>query len=668
MPDTHDRIQFSGLTPDGQYAWLESPPEALGRHLLQTLDKRSGSDGTATDAAEAEALHARELENRRQGREPHLGPRYGVDPTDLAQTGWGVVFPAVKPGTEEARDLDAIQEALAPLLRLRQAQAGDRFRVLSGAQGYRPGQTKVDFLRRLGAVPSGAVDPRVLPYYLLLVGSPEAIPFEVQYQLDVQFAVGRVHFDLPESYAHYAESIVTAETRGLALSPRGAFFGPEHPGDAATHLTRSLLLPPLADCLRGAGASGRPESSRLVADTFFGPVATRRSLEALLGGSETPALLVCAGHGLSPAPSDPAADLLRRGALICQDWTPGAPLTDEVLFSADHLSMEAKVHGLIAFFMACFSGGSPRWSSFPGEDHGTMQPREVSPRPFLAELPRRLLAHPRGGALAVVGHVDLATNRSYVDPTIRSPRAGYTQFFEDFLNRLCEGQPIGHCLDDFGQRYADLASDLAEHLTRLRRHAGPVDGDQLTTLTYLWAGAIDARNFTLIGDPAVRLMGRAGARGQESATPGSEASLPSVPASGAGREGIGHPEPDPGAVPSETPPGQPGLASTVTLSRGVPSTPAPGRAAPEAMEVPEAAPGFEVRTYLCTDPELPDLPPDVPLRSAGRLVALTRIHRNGYIEQIIHRPDGRPDPALEDLHREAVRRSSWPGPDPQGRT
>ena len=55
------------------------------------------------------------------------------------------------------------------------------------------------------------VDPRRVPYYLLLAGSPDQVPFEVQYQLGVSYAVGRLDLGDAEACAAYAASVVAAE-------------------------------------------------------------------------------------------------------------------------------------------------------------------------------------------------------------------------------------------------------------------------------------------------------------------------------------------------------------------------------------------------------------------------------------------------------------------------
>ena len=77
----------------------------------------------------------------------HFAPMEGVDPLDLGQTGWGVIF---------AHDAHpAIREALAPLLEHRKAQATKAkehlYKEYAGAMAYRPSESKDKFLARHGA-------------------------------------------------------------------------------------------------------------------------------------------------------------------------------------------------------------------------------------------------------------------------------------------------------------------------------------------------------------------------------------------------------------------------------------------------------------------------------------------------------------------------------------
>src|SRR5215813_6749118 len=112
-----------------------------------------------------------------------MGLPVGVDPAQLAEAGWGVIF-----AYEDQDRVPAIKEALGGLLRLRQEQAGEHYREYSGENSYRPNESTFGFLARCG-VGSGSVDPEKVPYYLLIVGDPGKIPYRFQRQLDVQYAV-----------------------------------------------------------------------------------------------------------------------------------------------------------------------------------------------------------------------------------------------------------------------------------------------------------------------------------------------------------------------------------------------------------------------------------------------------------------------------------------------
>ena len=236
----------------------------------------------------------------------HLGLREGVNPLRIEETGWGVIF---------AHGADpAIAEALAPLIDHRRAQAGNLFRLFTdeGGQAYRPGESKQQFLTRHGVGP-GPADPVKMPYYLLLVGNPQEIPYQFQYQLDVQYAVGRIHFDTPQEYAGYAAGVVAAEKGEVKRARRATFFAPANPDDRATNLSADLLAGPLSAQL----AAAYPDWQ---VDLIARDQAAKARLTALLGGEETPALLFTASHGMA-YPLGHSLQLPHQGALVCQDWS-----------------------------------------------------------------------------------------------------------------------------------------------------------------------------------------------------------------------------------------------------------------------------------------------------------------------------------------------------------
>jgi hypothetical protein len=436
----------------------------------------------------------------------HLGVLGGVDPENLAQAGWGVIFPEVSDHN--------IQKALDPLLRLRKEQTNGLFKVFDGAEGYIKNDTANAWLARPPRrLRMESVDPsRGVPFYLLLVGSPEQIPFEFQFDLDLFWAVGRMHFQEDDGYTQYAKSIVRYETSCAKSRAREVtIWCTDHDdkesneGEGAASLFKRQVACPLAFGTDSRAPLGQGQDFKV--HSIIGRDATKKNLLAELSGDSghAPAVLFTGSHGAEFDPDDSDLEHL-QGALVCQDWESGEVSPEQMLAAAD-ITPDAHIHGLIFFCFACFSAG---WTEFL--DVGSSRIRLAS-KPGISKLAEALLSHPTGGALAFLGHVNRAWSYSF--DTGEGPQ---TQGFEDVLQRLMMGQRIGQATDQFTMRWAGLATRILA-LTPKAYHSREANEE----LSVVWAAYDDARNYIVIGDPAVKLANLESCKGRDSASASSTA-------------------------------------------------------------------------------------------------------------------------------------------------
>ncbi|MGH9939113.1 MAG: hypothetical protein ACREAM_22970 [Blastocatellia bacterium] len=478
--NTDDLIAFNGIDA------------TTGDYLIEPMKESDASRIAIGHPQDKNMVNA--ISNaKRQSEVEHLGGAFDIELEDVTQAGWAIVF---------HKDEDqAVKDAFAPLIEHRRKQIGDDniVKVLE----YRDGDQVIPWLAR-HKVKFGLVDPEKVPYYVLIAGSPDRIPFLFGQALDVVYAVGRLHFNTVDEYRRYVESALEYEKAAkVPNSKEVVFWGPRNKNDKPTKLSSEHLIKPLA-----LGAGG--EKSVIERAAKFSKVAytgklfdpensTKENLLSVFrpgAGQNGPCLLFTASHGIgwpNGHENQPGA----QGALLCQDFPgPGfGPLKPDHYFAAADLPKDARVHGLVCFHFACFSAGTPEADRFSYEPGAP--PQALAPNPFFSALPQALLSHPNGGALGVIGHVERAWQNSII-----TAGAG-TQLlpFENAIGFIAGGQPLGWALKEFNEVFAASSVSLTNVI---RDKDGGVEVSD-RKIAELWLERNDAEGYVLMGDPAVRL-------------------------------------------------------------------------------------------------------------------------------------------------------------------
>ena len=461
---------FNGVSPDGNYLFGEYPIERLFKLAQIEIEKIS-----ATDQSRIQYLST--IKEK---------AFYGFDAPlhEISEAGWGVIV-------HENIDTEILNE-IEKLRWHRKVHNGipdklcPEIITLSGTPDYRR------FLAERNVSPGfGTVEK--LPYYLLIVGGPELIPFRFQHELATEYAVGRVAFDGKEGYQAYIEQLIEYETRATIPTERTiAFWSPANKDDYATSISSQFLVNPLYD-----GLDPQINFKReLFIGNKLGWEASKGNLVGLLAHKKAPALLFTASHGLGHQTIDSNEKKLLQGALVTQDWEKGRSITTDTLFSGEDLKNNANVHGLVHFAFACFGAGTPAQDDYDEDYPSSISRPYISPFPFVSHLANQELV---SGALAFIGHVD----RTWAFSFISGGQVHREGFERAIRNMLLEKRawPIGHCLRDIYDKALHLSKSLLEDLHDMKfgRAIPP------HAIADKWIERNDARAYALIGDPAVKL-------------------------------------------------------------------------------------------------------------------------------------------------------------------
>jgi hypothetical protein len=466
------RILGTGIDySSGDFLISPVEEEAFGEAVLDSLQQHAGELQTAgRTRARGTALRG-EVERART-----------VDLGDPRSAGWTFLVNRDDPNRSD------IEKALAPLAAHRGMGTADPLVFSSEAPDDWHDWLQENYFGL-------DLEGKTPPHYVLVVGSPDRVPFHFQSMFDSAASVGRLDFDTVADLQTYVDKVLRHERAADPTASRETmFFATDGgPGDA-THFSRRFMVDPLADHV---ARTCRFPTTSTVADE-----ATKdQLLEA--GRLRKPALVYTASHGMA-APKEPLETQLRVNGGICCQHLRGDGMQEWLLTADDIDSATPFFEGAVVFQFACFGYGTPAESDF---GHWLGGPTLNTAATFVAALPKKLLAHPRG-PIAFIGHVDTAWLHGFDDPNnpyLVERWSSRMTPYKKAVETLLACQPAGLAMSDMNKRfdYANAQLTLTfDRMMRRRLELTPAVRQQLAN-TFIFRS--DAQNYLVFGDPAARL-------------------------------------------------------------------------------------------------------------------------------------------------------------------
>jgi hypothetical protein len=420
-----------------------------------------------------------------------LESRPGLDLRDWRhkKIGWGVVLPDRDDLLDGERDTGA--DAPAAIRRLVAAR-GDapvfRYRADIAKDGRLQryyGHGKSASLRVSG---SRGIDDKSVPRYLLIVGSPQEIPWTFQYRLQCDAFVGRLDLD-DDGLERYVDALLSEWSASERDAKTPVLWAVDHGHPDITYLMRKVIAEKMQAALVGGGFD-----PRLLTDED----ARSSELYAALA-QHRPAFVLSSSHGAT-FPLD-RTDVLKAQLGLPVD-------VDHALLDINTLLQTWKPSGAIWYAHACCSAGADKPSSFQGlvDGHsslGRMLAAVAECGPCSAPLPRALLGceHPLA---AFIGHIEPT-----FDWTLRDPVTGQVMTDSMVVDTFYHGlhasprMPVAMAMDLYYEAVAGLLMDHIDAIDAFNDNRDKNDAKSRAMQAKLMA--VDRLSMVVLGDPTVCL-------------------------------------------------------------------------------------------------------------------------------------------------------------------